>query len=57
MAYTDGSMYDSPVAQGNVTGQGGGGLDVTHGILILFLLFLGLTLFGEVLFRKINNAL
>lgn len=57
MAYTVDSSYESTAGSGNVQG-GGSSLDVTHGILALFLFFLALYMLASYgLFRKINNAL
>lgn len=58
MSYT--VDYDAPVDQGNTpsTTDVSGGLQITHGVLILFLFFLGLYMLASYgLFRKINNAL
>lgn len=60
MAYVEDANYASAPGQGNVnaTGASSGGMNVTHGILFVFLGFLVLyMMFAYGPFRRINNAL
>lgn len=60
MAYVVDSSFESTPGAGTTqaSGSGGASLDATHGILALFLIFLGLYMLASYgVFRKINNAL